>query len=124
MPKRKFELVRLPEESFDEKQLEWNSCFLCQKVTNEKLILPGKSKSKDKVTGHKTLAEDLKRLSDISSLPFPVSLGLHERTFEDILSLLVDNEAKFQKSCRNKCDKQHYERALERQNAEMSSHAA
>ena len=100
MPKRKFELVSIPEEPFDEGQLEWNSCFLCQKATNEKLILPENSKCKDKGTGYKRLAEDLKRLTDISSLPFPVGLGLHERAFEDVLSLLVTNEAKLHKSCK------------------------
>ena len=123
MPKRKFELVSIPQEPIDEGQLEWNSCFLCQKVTNEKLILPGNSKCKDKVIGYKTLAEDLKRLSDISSLPFPVGFGLHGRTLEDVLSLLVNNEAKFHKSCRNKCDKQHYERAVKRKSTEMASQA-
>ena len=74
MSKRKFELVCIPEEPFDVGQPEWSSCFLCQKVTSEKLTVPGKSNCKDKDTGYKRLAEDLKRLSDIDFLPSGVGL--------------------------------------------------
>ena len=113
MSKRKFELVSsadvdvLPE-------IDWNRCVICQTEKKEKLLCPNNSKQHDKHVGYKSLAEDLLSFDSIGMLPYGIKLSSLRNEGQPLLVSFIENSAKFHKSCRNSCDKYHFERAQDR----------
>ena len=113
MRKRKFELLN-PASIYSLPCIDWNRCLICQNEKPEKLLCPNNSKQRDKYAGYKSLAEDLECLDSIGMLPHGMKLSRFRNEGQSLGVSFVDNNAKFHKSCRNSCDKYHYERALQK----------
>ena len=75
-------------------------CCLCQKVTNELLQCPAKSKSVDIGVGqgYSTLSANIMRLNELHKLPMPVDLECLDEG-SGIEPTLMENEAMWHKSC-------------------------
>jgi hypothetical protein len=70
----------------------------------------------DKSTGYLTLVQQLKQFETIGELPISISSRVNYLSWNDLLERFVSNKAKFHKKCRNKYDKQHYDRASKKEN--------
>ena len=87
-------------------------CFICQEPSEEQLVCPATNSTRtDKSTGYLTLVQQLKQFGTIGELPISISSRVNYLSCNDLLERYVSNEAKFHKKCRNKYDKQHYDRA-------------
>ena len=113
MSKRKFEFVRAAKPQF-EQDIDWNLCLICQLDTNEKLRCPNDSKQSGKNSSYISLAEDLQNLSEAHLLPYGLTIDRLAGTDRSLEESFASNDAKFHKSCRNSCDKYHYQRAIKR----------
>ena len=117
MSKKKFELVD-PSRTFEGihssnrvNETDWNLCFICQQETSSKLECPANSRQTDKEVGYVKVADQLKDFSSIGELPESLQVRVESG---DLLHSLKEHEAKFHKTCRNKYDSYHYERACKR----------
>ena len=80
----------------------WNFCALCEQETEEKLACPLNSTRKNYGSGYKSLADNLQQFREIGELPIHSSLSsLDEENGIEVT--LKRHEAKWHKSCFNKC---------------------
>ena len=77
----------------------WN---LCEKKTEEKLVCPSNSTRKNYGSGYKSLADNLNTFREIGEVPIQVSLSSLDEG-NGIEQALTSHEAKWHKSCFNKC---------------------
>lgn len=93
------------------KDSDFELCFICQEESGESLLCPAtNSTHPNKSSGYLTIAQQLKKFEAINELPKSISCRISHLSCNDLLESLFSNEAKFHKKCRNKYDKQHYER--------------
>ena len=91
---------------------DFDLCFICQEPSGEQLVCPATNSTRtDKASGYLTIAQQLQQFGAIGELSATISARISYLSCEDLVAKLVTNEAKFHKKCRNKCDKQRYERA-------------
>ena len=77
---------------------DWNLCLLCQDDNEEQLQCPADSKRSNIGAGYVTLSENLIKFNEIGCLPKSVNLNaLDDGT--GIANTLVQNHAKYHKSC-------------------------
>ena len=80
----------------------WNFCALCEQETEEKLVCPLNSTRKNYGSGYKSLAHNLQQFREIGELPIQASLSSLDEG-NGIEETLKHREAKWHKSCFNKC---------------------
>ena len=115
MSKRKFELVSASESFRTDsnlvmKKTNWNLCLVCQSDSNEKLVCPSNSKRTDKFAGFKTLLEGIRDFEKVKELPYDLSSGRLCEGEKSELETLIEKNAKYHKSCKNKFDSHHLDR--------------
>ncbi len=114
--KRKFELVNAPER-FDTDsrptitKTDWERCLICQSESSEKLVCPANSTRKDKHAGYQSLVDDILRYSTIGQMPCNLDTSRLREDQQDEFTTFVQKRAKYHKSCRNKFDLHHFNRA-------------
>ena len=87
-------------------------CFICQEPPEERLLCPAtNSTHTDKSTGYLTLVQQLKQFEAIGELPVNISSRINNLSCNNLLQRLVRQKVKFHKKCKNKYNKQHYDRA-------------
>ena len=97
-------------------------CFICQEPSEEQLVCPATNSTRtDKSTGYLTLVQQLKQFETIGELPISISSRVNYLSCNDLLERFVSNKAKFHKKCRNKYDKQHYNRASKKRKLSSES---
>ncbi|XP_065670919.1 uncharacterized protein LOC136089121 [Hydra vulgaris] len=118
--RRKIELVdvtQFPEVLVPVRDINWELCILCQRVSPEPLIIP-------KEAGYKTLSENLIEFDNHEALP-PTTRLDKISDGKELLHALIVNKAKYHKLCRNKYDSQKLQRIIERnQNVQDDSENA
>ena len=92
---------------------DWTLCALCQQTSSESLIDPFKSKNKSQSTGYETLADNLRSLDELNSLPLCITISrLDDGTgIEETLKL---HNAKWHKTCYVMCNKTKVDRAYKK----------
>ena len=91
---------------------DFDLCFICQELSGEQLVCPATNSTRtDKASGYFTIAQQLQQFDAIGELSGNISARISNLSCEELVAKLVTNEAKFHKKCRNRYDKQHYERA-------------
>ena len=116
MSKSKFSLLETPfecQEPIEDKEQErgsiWGRCFICQAVTQDKLICPAtNSWQVDKSLGYRSIAEQLKKFDEIEELPNSIRCRIYFLSHEELTESLFQNKAKFHKYCKNTYDEHHY----------------
>jgi len=93
--------------------IDWDLCFLCQRVTPEALQCPNDTKRSDKGAGYKSVASSLLQFSELGDLPTPVRLSRLDEG-NGIEATLSTHNAKWHKSCRNMYNKTKLDRAIQR----------
>ena len=96
----------------------WNLCALCEKETEEKLVCPNSTR-KNYGSGYKSLADNLNQFREIGEVPIEVPLSSLDEG-NGIEQTLKDHEAKWHKSCSNKCSTLKLQRAQKRKLEESS----
>ena len=91
----------------------WNFCALCEQGTEEKLVCPLNSTRKNYGSGFKCLADNLQQCREIGELPIQASLSSLDEG-NGIEETLKRHEAKWHKSCFNKCSTLKLQRAQKR----------
>ena len=79
--------------------INWDLCALCQlENTNEKLVSPVNDKRKNRKSGYKSLANNLRKFEELGQLPIQVPLSLLDdgRGIEETLTF---HQASWHKSC-------------------------
>ena len=91
---------------------DFDLCFICQEPSGEQLVCPATNSTRtDKASGYLSIAQQLQQFDEIGELSATISARISYLSCEDLVAKLVTNEAKFHKKCRNRYDKQHFERA-------------
>ena len=121
MSKKRFSLLN-PSEHFEsfqanaEQLIKWELCFICQEESSSPLTCPANSTSdRDGTRGYSTVIANLTNFKGIGKLPASLQVRIQR---ENLLQDLIQNKAKFHKSCRNSYDSYHYERACKRRKTE------
>ena len=91
----------------------WNFCALCEQETEEKLVYPLSSTRKNYGSGYKSLAYNLQQFHETGELPIHTSLSSLDEG-NGIEETLKRHEAKWHKSCFNKCSTLKLQRAQKR----------
>ena len=91
----------------------WNFGALCEQETEEKLVCPLNSTRKNYGSGYKRLADNLQQFHEIGELPIQASLSSLDEG-NGIEETLKRHEAKWHKSCFNKCSTLKLQRAQKR----------
>ena len=97
--------------------INWNSCILCQTETQEPLQCPVNLKRTDISAGYEYVTDNLSRFNELGALP--ISLNMEQ--LEDgsgLEATLVNRQAVWHKSCRNKISTLNLERARKRKRDE------
>jgi len=101
---------------------DWKKCCLCQRITNELLQCPLKSKRLDIDVGqgYSTLSANIICLNELQELPIPVDM---ERLDEGsgIEATLIENKATWHKSCYTKFNATQVRRAEKRKSSLQDS---
>ncbi len=89
---------------------DWTLCALCQQPSSESPIDASKSKNKSQSTGYETLADNLRSLYELNSLPLSITISrLDDGTgIEGTLKL---HNAKWHETCYVMCNKTKVDRA-------------
>ena len=91
----------------------WNFCALCEQETEEKLVCPLNSTRKTTARGTKVWQTIYSNLREIGELPIQASLSSLDEG-NGIEETLKRPEAKWHKSCFNKCSTLKLQRAQKR----------
>jgi hypothetical protein len=124
MSKKRFSLVNASENFHNfqvnvDQVINWDLCFICQEESSTSpLICPASSTSDDGTRGYSTVIDNLKNFKAIGKLSALLKVRIDR---ENVLQDLIQNKAKFHKSCRNSYDSYHYERACKRRRTEECS---
>ena len=114
MSKRKFSLevtcTSISEEADD--ITNWDLCVICQSTTNEKLICPHESNNRNKDIGYLGLINDLLKFDELHLLPQTLKLNRLRVDGKVLVESLIVHNANYHKTCRNKYDKYHFDRAV------------
>ncbi len=83
---------------------DWTLCVLCQQSSSEPLRDPSKCKNRSQSKGYETLADNLRSLDELNSLPLSIKISrLDDGTsIEETLRL---HNAKWHKTCYVMCNK-------------------
>ena len=122
MSKNKFSVLEPPfdfQEPIEDKERErasiWGHSFICQAVTQDKLICPATySWQVDKSLGYRSIAEESKKLEEIGELPNSIRRRIYLLSHEELTESLFQNEAKCHKHCKNRYDEHHYGQATKK----------
>ena len=99
--------------------VNWSNCFLCEQVTDEKLICPlDHAYGGD---GYKTLAKNLPALHGLGRLPSSLKLDCFDDG-DGLESTFMQRHAKYHKSCSLKYNEKNLQRAIKRKSGHESSH--
>ncbi len=103
---------------------DWNACFICQDETDEPLICPAqKSNQVDKLSGYRSIAEQLFKFAEIDELPKNVANRLSGLDCNQLFEKLVAKEGKYHKKCKNRYDNFHYQRVCKKRKTAADSQA-
>ena len=102
MSKKRFSLLN-PSEHFEsfqanaEQLIKWELCFICQEESSSPLTCPANSTSdRDGTRGYSTVIANLTNFKGIGKLPASLQVRIQR---ENLLQDLIQNKAKFHKSC-------------------------
>ena len=103
-------------------EMNWNFCDLCEQETEEKLVCSLNSTRKNYGSGYKSFADNLQQFREIGELPIQASFSsLDEGNGTE--ETLKRHEAKWHKSCFNKCSTLKLQRAHKGQPQKRELHA-
>lgn len=93
--------------------IDWNKCVMCQKHTDEALLSPSNNKRAKKDSGVGTISRNLKEFRRLGKVPRNADVdaldsgpGIHDN--------LIDNDAKWHKSCYLLCTDSKLQRLKEK----------
>ena len=89
--------------------IDWSLCVLCQRLTRDKLVCPGRSVGHNTDAGYESLAEILPEFEQFGRLP-PHLMTFSNRDKNAFLNAFTTNTAQWHKSCRNNFSKRELER--------------
>ena len=100
--------------------MDWKLCIICQLPGKKTLQCPGKSKRKDSGAGYVSFARILKEYDSLGIQVTHTELLVNSQD-QPIEQLLLENNACWHKSCRDRFNNTTLERAKKRKLSDVSS---
>ena len=95
----------------NEEEIDWTRCFICQKDETERLQSSSQAMTGDKEQPYKELAKRILKFESINLLPVPIDIEKLKQGGFTLEYSLINHEAQFHKTCKNKFGKDKLERA-------------
>ena len=99
---------------------DWALCALCQQSTSEPLRDPSKAKNKCQSRACETLADNLRSMDELDSLPLSINIS-HLDDGTGIEATLTHHNAKWHKTCYVMCNKTKVDRVRKKVTKEQTS---
>ena len=93
--------------------LDWQRCVLCQELTSESLIDPCKGKKMSPEDSYSILEDLINEFHEAGEIPMKTDITFID-TGNGVKNALLQNQAKWHKSCRVKFNSKNLERAKKR----------
>ncbi len=96
----------------------WDLCFICQESSTSQLVCPAKNTSDDRAKSYQNIIQNLEGFSVLGELPDSLESRFNQPS---LIDKFIEKNAKFHKTCKNRYDGYHYERACKKKKTCNSS---